>query len=547
MTAPQKGELIALNSRGRKRAEEHSLTLDPVIGKDILELLSSAMYVDPLTVYREYVQNSADSIDDAFTAGLLAEPNGGRIDVYVDPQARSIRVLDNGIGLAAADAERVLTSFGASPKRDKDARGFRGVGRLSALGYAQSVAFRTKAMGEAVSTEVRWDCRRLKSALLDPTYHGDLRQIVRDVVSVIIHDEPEKERHYFEVSLEKVVRIKNDLLLNSEEVGRYLSEVVPAPFRDDFPFTDAILQSLRVHVPPCRFEVFLNGCSESMKRPHRREFALSKTKTDVVTSLEHIEIQDGEGGLRAIGWLLHHSYLGAIHAADELRGLRARVGNIQIGTGEVFAEVFLEPRFNSWTIGELHILDRRIIPNARRDNFEQSVAYSDLLAQLAQVARGLSKRCRDSSARRHRLRGFVARDQRIQECFALLAQRGIPQGRDTRLRREIGALLGEMTKIARSSVLADTDSARMHRRVAVLEERRRSLKEVSNASDPFASLEKRRRAAYRDIVSLIYDCSANQKAANLLVGRIIERIAGDFTRARQIPKRTAKHGGSSKK
>ncbi len=36
-----------------------------VVGKDILEILSSAMYVDPLTIYREYVQNAADAIDEA--------------------------------------------------------------------------------------------------------------------------------------------------------------------------------------------------------------------------------------------------------------------------------------------------------------------------------------------------------------------------------------------------------------------------------------------------------------------------------------------------
>ena len=35
-----------------------------LVGKDILELLSSSMYVDPMTVYREYVQNAADALDD---------------------------------------------------------------------------------------------------------------------------------------------------------------------------------------------------------------------------------------------------------------------------------------------------------------------------------------------------------------------------------------------------------------------------------------------------------------------------------------------------
>lgn len=42
-----------------------------VIGKDILELLSSSMYVDPMAMYREYVQNSADAIDVAGSAGVL--------------------------------------------------------------------------------------------------------------------------------------------------------------------------------------------------------------------------------------------------------------------------------------------------------------------------------------------------------------------------------------------------------------------------------------------------------------------------------------------
>jgi HSP90 family molecular chaperone len=33
-----------------------------IVGKDILEVLSSAMYIDPLAIYREYLQNAADAI-----------------------------------------------------------------------------------------------------------------------------------------------------------------------------------------------------------------------------------------------------------------------------------------------------------------------------------------------------------------------------------------------------------------------------------------------------------------------------------------------------
>ena len=40
------------------------------VGKDILELLTSGIYLDPHN-YREYIQNSADSIEKAVDKGLL--------------------------------------------------------------------------------------------------------------------------------------------------------------------------------------------------------------------------------------------------------------------------------------------------------------------------------------------------------------------------------------------------------------------------------------------------------------------------------------------
>src|SRR5262249_2116194 len=103
---------------------------DIVVGKDILELLSSAMYVDPLAIYREYVQNAADSIDMARATGLLGKKADGRLDIFFDASTRTVRLRDNGIGVAAYAAPSRLLSIGASPKRGSRSRGFRGVGRL---------------------------------------------------------------------------------------------------------------------------------------------------------------------------------------------------------------------------------------------------------------------------------------------------------------------------------------------------------------------------------------------------------------------------------
>ncbi len=42
-----------------------------IIGKHTLESLTSGMYSDSYEVFREYIQNSVDSIDEAIRAGVL--------------------------------------------------------------------------------------------------------------------------------------------------------------------------------------------------------------------------------------------------------------------------------------------------------------------------------------------------------------------------------------------------------------------------------------------------------------------------------------------
>lgn len=540
--------LITQLSLGRTRAKlDRALTSEPVVGKDVLELLTSAMYLDPRAIYREYVQNSADAFDDAFATGLFDERDLGRVDVTLDRDARSVRIKDNGVGLPVAEAERVLTSFGASPKRGTQARGFRGVGRLAGLAYAQSVSFKTKAPGETASTLVTWDCRKLRAALTDSIRRDDLSQTVRDIVGVTIEEESDSSSHYFEVLLERVVRTKHDVLLNSDEVARYLGEVSPAPFHQDFRFAERIEERLRPHVPPPRFRIFLNGSSEPITRPHRTEFAVSDTKTDVASAVQIIEIPDGDGGTRALGWIVHHGYLGAIHGACDVRGLRARVGDVQVGTGDVFADVFPEARFNAWAIGEVHVLDRRVIPNGRRDNFELNGAYSDLLGHIASIARDITRRCRQSSGRRHRLRAFAVRDERVKGILDILKSRRIARSRELRMQREVLALLERMRRLAESS-LPDADQLRLRRRLRTLQARYEAVRSLPRTRGRPVPIGSSRRAAYEEIIDLIYEYASNVKAANALVNRITARLAAEhygFRSLNQQLRQDASHSSHS--
>src|ERR1700719_1950079 len=119
-----------------------------VIGKDILELLSTSMYVDPMTIYREYVQNAADAIDEARERRLLSSAAAGTVEIQIDATARSIRMRDNGTGIAWPQFAQRLSNLGASTKRGTSARGFRGVGRLAGLGYCQELIFRSRSASD---------------------------------------------------------------------------------------------------------------------------------------------------------------------------------------------------------------------------------------------------------------------------------------------------------------------------------------------------------------------------------------------------------------
>ena len=497
-----------------------------VVGKDILELLSSGMYLDPLTLFREYIQNSADSIDEAYSRGLLSSEFAGTIEVSLDSELREVRIRDNGTGISSRDAERVLSAFGASDKRNGEQRGFRGVGRFAGLGYAQSLTFCTKAAGDPTRTVVRWDCRKLKAILRDNTYSGHIGQVVADVVTIAVESAPNPEEHYFEVSLQKVLRLKNDVLLNEQEVRSYLSQVAPVALDDRLPEAQQINDHLSKHIQLGRIQISIAGSESPVLRPYSSEFVLSKDKTDLVTDVELIEIRNAEGRVRAVGWILHHGYRGAIHGAPEVRGLRARIGDLQVGSGEVFASIFSEPRFNSWVIGELHILDRQLVPNGRRDDFEQNGSLFSFLSQLAPLGKQLARRCRQSSARRNSSRILNAKLERLSYVLDVVEQGLLRRSSLVALKREAVALVAELERVFASQLELDAENQKLARKLNTLRLRHERMSKKASRG-PQVALSRNKREAYQDILELVYECSSNKRAAKALVDEIQARLIGE--------------------
>lgn len=498
---------------------------DVFVGKDVLELLSSSMYVNPLAIFREYVQNATDAIDDAVAIGLHGSAKDGRIEINLDHIDRRVVIRDNGIGLSNAEFPSRMLSFGASAKRGTDARGFRGVGRLSALGYVQQLIFRSRAKGDTKVLEASWDGRIVKRLLAASDAENDLRSIVKEAVTLTRIDPGEYPSHFFEVEMIKPRRIANDRLLNETEIAGFVGQVCPCPFSPEFQFGDEIAALLEDRGRAGKsYNIHINDSEEPVFRPYRNEVAYSDTKSATLQSLKSFEIQGIDGGTAAIGWLIHHDYQGAIPVSQGVRGLRARVGNIQVGHDRVFLEIFPEDRFCSWTIGEVHILDGRVVPNGRRDEFENNAHLDNIVAHLRPIGAEVARECRVSSQRRNRQKTFELAADKIYEKLDVLKQGAVSARYAKTIKEEIGALLSEMRKVTEFELFDDEDRKVLRAQLRKIEKDVDALT-TKTSGDIVDSLPERKRATYKEVFDLIYDCSVNQVAAKSLIDRMLDRLS----------------------
>jgi molecular chaperone HtpG len=510
-------------AQNRSGAERHELP-ELFVGKDVLELVSSAMYVDPMTVYREYIQNAADAVDAARAAGVLAKSEPGQVEIWVEAGTRTVRIRDNGCGVPFSDFGHKLTALGGSAKRGTSARGFRGVGRLAGLGYAQELVFRSRTPGESKVSELHWDCRRLKSALRDAGDRTGIADLIRSVTTlerVAIADAPER---FFEVEMKGVVRLRNDRLMSPTAIGEYLSQVAPVPFSPEFRFGADITEMLSRYLDLGALDIWIDGAAEPNYRPHRDRFAVDDKVGVSFDDICFVEIPGIDGDIAAIGWLLHHEYEGAVPTGTLVKGLRLRAGNVQVGDNALLEDLFPEARFNGWSVGEVHVVDRRIVPNGRRDHFEQNAHFHNLLNHFTPTARDIARRCRTSSIKRKWQREFEIQHETALQKLAVVAQGGLARPDRTAMLESVEPVLRAMHKVAVMDVLADDHAEARKAVVAGLRSELESLEVGEIVATPLARMDPEKRSMYEGFIGLIYECSTNRVAAKALVDRILDKL-----------------------
>lgn len=493
------------------------------IAKDLLDLLTGAMYVDPFNALREYIQNAVDAVEDAVAAGALGGPSKGRIEVTVSQADRSIVIRDNGIGCSNENFVESLTAFGGSSKRGRKRRGFRGIGRLAGLAYCRQLVFRGKSVDDPTVLEMTWDCVRLKELLYSDESDLSLSQVVHSVVQVRKRTAKDYPEHFFEVSLHGVIRYKNDELLELGSLLGYLKQVAPIPFSPDFSFAEEISQFVESYIGDQSFNIYVNGSNTPLFKPHRDSFLARPDLNSHFSHVEFIEVSGIQEDVDAVGWLLHHEYLGAVPGDQLVGGLRLRSGNIQIGDTDALRSVFPQPRFNEWTCGEVHLLNRKIRPNGRRDNLEFSAHVSNLYDQLRPLGFEIAKKCREFSNTRSVLNRFGKFFSESEHLIDLLADGFFRPKRTASYFELLEHHEHQLAGMADQLQAMVSDGASVKRRLANWRRRRtiavRKMKEGSIKLD----LPKTRVSTYQQVFELVYEEMRDKGEATSVIRRIAER------------------------
>ena len=362
---------------------------EPIFGKNVIETLSEGMYDNPLFLYREYVQNAADAIDAAVEAGVL-ENDEGQIQITIDSDKRRVVFHDNGIGIAERDVPAMLANIGNSQKDRLKNKGFRGIGRLGGLGYCRIVRFETSIKGESEKSVLEWDADSLHAILVDQREQIDAGELIKRITTV--HTEKANiDEHFFRVSLIDILETSDDLL-DVEDVRKYLSMVAPVPFDyQRFRFVSDIETFIQENRLPKlhEYQVYLNG--DEIRKGYATPLVIDGgTKTvDVLDVVCRLLNHNG----KTVGWYWFcvSRFEGVLPKACWQRCIRLRKSNIQIGEADCLSNhpkrgqaLWKEDRGNNYFMGEIHALDERLIPNSRRDYFNQDVACREFEAALAE-------------------------------------------------------------------------------------------------------------------------------------------------------------------
>lgn len=332
---------------------------------------------------------------------------------------------------------------------------------------------------------------------------------------VIVKAVPAKKKeHFLEISMSGI-NSNGDIFLDMTAVRTYLEQVAPLPFDTQFlslskKFYDWVKQT--GVMPPEVHITFNDNSYELFKSFRQLTYSTAQGKYKVEVRGLRFFPENVTNDSPFWGWYAETNCPGII-GDDSVAGFRLRKANIAIGLSERMTDIFRlasesYARFNRYFIGEVHIQDHAVIPNAHRDDFEETPEWLEIRKQLVEFARVRSREAYAlSEGRNADIEKLITGADRQLEEVGIKQHTGLASKvEQAKLDGDIGRYI-EKIEMAEKADRSEEDRGRLGRKREELETARERIANETKftGQNLKPSLTKGERKIIRTILGLLYD------------------------------------------
>jgi molecular chaperone HtpG len=365
-------------------------------GLRLLETLTSALYDDPIVLFREYVQNSVDAYDKALNDGY-DKINKFSVDIGIDKEKGSITLFDNGYGIPEEDFISKMTDIGISSKSDLPSQiGFRGIGRLSAIPFCNNLIFKNKPQGSNIVFVFTWHGTKFNDMLIkDSTV--ELSKAFDEITTTSSEKyDGNANDHFFSVFIEDYNEEINELIQQSDFKEK-LSLVLPLRYSPDFSYQNEIKKHyeelMNDDFDKTAYNITLD--SKPLYKPYSNKNILEAGP--YFWDLKFPKTPDGIEEPFGLLWFTFNRKISA-NPSDQPYGILVRSKNMLMGARNTLADVIFRDKSDNYitthreltqtlqgVYGEMLINTTRFNDNARRDWFKldsSSIVLRDIIFEF---------------------------------------------------------------------------------------------------------------------------------------------------------------------
>lgn len=388
---------------------------DDLVYAPAVLILSQDLYPRKLEVVREYIQNASDALDSFAEISHIID-DGTEPLIKISIQGRSLLVYDTGIGMDADDVAKLRRIAYSEKKVGKEA-GYKGIGRLAGIAVADKLKISSTSYGDPHLHHFEFRAKDMR----DEVDENKRKGVIESATEVIKRhtslwsDEIDPKDHYTIVEIRDIAESCSDLL-DPNILQEYIGDIAPVDFSPQFKWGAALSDKLRQNVadysPKTIYLANRNGERVRIYKPYIDNMLISQP--------EEISITDPGDPSRLIAFCWYvtkgQKILGEIRPAGKiftvegegiadkkrLSGLVYKLFGFSVGDRSLPARTLWDKSEvrAKWFTGEIHIVDKDVLPTTDRSDFVENRARDLLYEAGKRVSTALNKRAQQISDNR---------------------------------------------------------------------------------------------------------------------------------------------------